>query len=153
METDYRTIHFDLGVSGSYTGSNKVFGSIINLLPSDSRVQSGKIHSVSLMMSGSSFSGSIELILSDEAPTPGTVGRVYTSSFSELKSIISSVSLVAANYSTVGEHTKAVASNVNIPFNSDTVYLTSIYQNTTSSVFQSGSVWATIGYELGMSRG
>jgi hypothetical protein len=153
METDYRTIHFDLGVSGSYTGSNKVFGGTVNLLPSDSRVQSGKIYSLAVMISGSSFSGSIDLILSDELPTPGIVGSVYTASFADLKSIITTVSLTSSNYSTIGGHTRAILNNVNVPFNSDTVYLTSIYQNTTSSTFQSGSVWATVGYELGSSRG
>jgi hypothetical protein len=152
METDYRTIHFDLGVSGSYTGSNKVFGGTVNLLPSDSKVQSGKIYSLAVMISGSSFSGSIDLILSDELPTVGSVGNTYTSSFAGLKSIVSCVSLVTSDYRTVGAHSVAALSNLNIPFNSDTVYLTSLYQSTTSSVFQSGSVWATIGYELGSSR-
>lgn len=152
METDYRTIHFDLGVSGSYTGSNKVFGGTVNILPSDSKVQSGLIHNVTVMVSGSSFSGSVDLIFSSEQPSPGTVGGTYSATFAELKTVISSVSLLAVDFTSIGGHTNAALNNLNIPFNSDTVYLTSIYQNTNNSVFESGSVWATIGYELGSSR-
>lgn len=153
METDYRIIQSDLGVSGSYTTSNKVFGSVINLLPVDTRVQSGRIQSVAVLVSGSSFSGSIDLVFSTEQPTVGLVGSVYTASFDDLKKVISTVSLVAANYGQIGGNTRATVNNLSIPFNSDAVYLSSIYQASTSSVFQSGSVWATIGYELGMSRG
>jgi len=158
METDYRIINFDLGVSGSYTGSNKVFGGTISLLPSDSRVQSGKIHSLSVMFSGSAFSGNIDLIISSDLPTPGVVGSTYTASFSDLKNIISSISLIGTsslgtNYAVIGPHTHATVNNINVPFNSDSVYLTSIYQNTSNAVFPSGSVWATVGYELGESRG
>lgn len=153
METDYRIIQADMGVSGSYTTSNKVFGNTINLLPVDSRVQSGRIQSVTMLVSGSSFSGSIDFVFSSEQPTTGLVGSVYTASFNDLKNVISTVSLVAANYSQIGGHTKASVNNLSIPFNSDAVYLTSIYQASTSSLFQSGSVWTTIGYELGMARG
>lgn len=157
METDYRTIHFDLGVSGSYTGSNKVFGGIINCLPLDGKIQSGKIHNISLMFSGSTFKGNVDIIISDSLPSPGSVGNTYTASFQDLKNVISSISLIGTSslgtdYALIGGHSCASLNNLNIPFNSDSVYLTSIYQNVTQSTFPSGSVWGTIGYELGGSR-
>jgi hypothetical protein len=158
METDYRTIHFDLGVSGSYTGSNKVFGGVNSLLPVDSRVQSGKIHSLTVVFSGSTFNGNLDFVIHDSQPTPGRIGSTYTCSFSDLKSILAYIPLIGtsslgSDFSTIGPHTHATVYNINVPFDSDTIYMTSIYQNTTGSTFPSGSVWATVGYELGSSRG
>lgn len=153
METDYRTIHSDLGASGSYFGTNKVFGGTVSLLPSDTRVQSGVIHSIALMVSGSSFSGSVDFVFSSALPAPGTVGAAYSVTFTELKSVISSVSLLPSEFVFFGGHANAALNSLNIPFNSDSVYLTSVYQNTNSASFNSGSVWVTVGYELGSSRG
>ncbi len=53
METDYRVSSQNLGVSGSYEAVNTTFGSLINFMPSDGRTQSGLIHTLNVIYSGS----------------------------------------------------------------------------------------------------
>lgn len=153
METDYRTFHFDLGVSGSYTGSGKVFGSVGSMLPTDTHVQSGKIQNLTLVFSGSNFNGNLDVIIHDDQVTVGTVGSTYTASFSNIKTVLTVIPISSSNYASIGGHSLATVSGLSTIFNSDSVYISSVYQNGTRSTFQSGSVWATIGYELGESRG
>ena len=97
METDYRTAQFDLGVSGSYSGVNKTFGSCVRLMPSDGKVQSGKIHNLAVMFSGSSFSGNLDFVFHSSQSTVGNVQSTYTSSFTDLRNIIAVVSLIGTS--------------------------------------------------------
>jgi len=157
MEIDYRTINADLGVSGSYTGPNKTFGSLIPIMTADDKVQSGKIHNLTLLFSGSTFQGNVDVVFHSSQSFISSVQSVYTSSFSDLKSILACVSLVGTSslgtdFSQVGSHMVASLHNLNIPFNSDGVYVSSIFQHTGTQSFPSGSVWINIGYELGGAR-
>mgnify|MGYP003340385197 CR=1 FL=1 len=157
METDYRTLNADIGVSGSYTGPNKTFGSLVQILPTDNRVQSGKIHNLSLLFSGSTFQGNVDVVFHSSQSYVSPVGRTYTSSFSDLKSILSCVSFVGTSslgtdFSQCGDHMVASLHNLNIPFNSDALFVSTIFQHTGTQTFQSGSVWMNVGYELGESR-
>jgi len=166
METDYRISNQDLGVSGSYFGVNKTFGGLINFMPSDDRVQSGKINTLTLIYSGSSFSGSVDfLFLNASASSVGLVqggidgGSQFTMSFADTKNILSNVrinttSSEGPNYAKIGSHSVTSVRNLNIPFNCDSLYLVSAFQatNASTSSFASGSVWVSVGYELGQSH-
>lgn len=160
METDYRVSNQNLGVSGSYADVNTTFGSLINFMPSDGRVQSGKINTLNVIYSGSAFVGDIDFIfLNGTVPTSsiGAPGTPFTMSFDETKNILSNVRLDASgsdgpNYSTIGTFSIASARNLNIPFSCDSLYLASVYQTNDTTVFNTGSVWVSIGYELGQSH-
>ena len=160
METDYRVSNQNLGVSGSYEAVNTTFGSLINFMPSDGRTQSGLIHTLNVIYSGSAFVGDIDFIfLNGTVPTSsiGATSTPFTMSFAETKNILSNVRLDASgsdgpNYSTIGNFSVASVRNLNIPFNCDSLYLASVYQTDGSIEFQPNSVWVSIGYELGASH-
>ena len=167
METDYRVSNQNLGVSGSYEAVNTTFGSLINFMPSDGRVQSGKIHTLNVIYSGSSVSGAASpfvgdidfIFLNGTVPTSsiGAPLTPFTMSFDETKNILSNVRLDASgsdgpNYSTIGTFSIASVRNLNIPFNCDSLYLASVYQTDAITEFEPNSVWVSIGYELGASH-
>ncbi len=168
METDYRVSSQNLGVSGSYEAVNTTFGSLINFMPSDGLVQSGKIHTLNVIYSGStpasgaavSFVGDIDFIFLNGTVPTSSIGAPltpFTMSFAETKNILSNVRLDASgsdgpNYSTIGTFSIASVRNLNIPFNCDSLYLASVYQTDTTTEFEPNSVWVSIGYELGASH-
>jgi hypothetical protein len=75
-------------------------------------------------------------------------------SFAEAKNIlfIAKPSLTNVNYSTIGDLSIASMRNFDIPFNCDSLYLASVYQDVSLSEFEPNSVWVSIGYELGASH-
>lgn len=160
METDYRISHQSLGVSGSYNTPNTTFGTLINFMPSDGRVQSGRINTLNVIYSGSVFVGDIDFIfLNGTVPTSsiGSPGTTFSISFDEAKNIISKVLVNATgsegpNHSTIGDFSISSVRNLNIPFNCDSLYLASVYQTDVTTEFQPNSVWVSIGYELGQSH-
>jgi len=156
METDYRVSNQNLGVSGSYDAFNTTFGSLINFMPSDGRTQSGLIHTLNVIYSGSSpFIGDVDFIfLNGTVPTSsiGSPLTPFTMSLAEAKNILFIANPEAGNYSTIGDLTIASMRNLNIPFNCDSLYLASVYQDVSLSEFEPNSVWVSIGYELGASH-
>ena len=161
METDYRVLNQNLGVSGSYEAANTTFGSLINFMPSDGRTQSGLIHTLNVIYSGSApFQGDIDFIFLNGTVSTSSIGSPltpFTMSFAETKNILSNVRLDASgsdgpNYSTIGTFSIASVRNLNIPFNCDSLYLASVYQTAGTTEFEPNSVWVSIGYELGASH-
>ena len=164
METDYRVSSQNLGVSGSYEAVNTTFGSLINFMPSDGLVQSGKIHTLNVIYSGStvsgaavSFVGDIDFIFLNGTVPTSSIGAPltpFTMSFAEAKNIlfIAKPSLTNVNYSTIGDLSIASMRNLDIPFNCDSLYLASVYQKDVTTEFEPNSVWVSIGYELGQSH-
>ena len=158
METDYRVSSQNLGVSGSYEAVNTTFGSLINFMPSDGLVQSGLIHTLNVIYSGSApFQGDIDFIFLNGTVPTSSIGAPltpFTMSFAEAKNIlfIAKPSLTNVNYSTIGDLSIASMRNLDIPFNCDSLYLASVYQTDTTTEFEPNSVWVSIGYELGASH-
>lgn len=158
METDYRVLNQNLGVSGSYEAANTTFGSLINFMPSDGRTQSGLINTLNVIYSGSSpFIGNVDFIFLNGTVPTSSIGAPltpFTMSLAEAKNIlfIASPSSANGNYSTIGDLTIASMRNLNIPFNCDSLYLASVYQDVSTSEFEPNSVWVSIGYELGQSH-
>jgi hypothetical protein len=156
MEQDYRTIHLDLGASGSYFGFGKTLGPVRTVMNSDGKVQSGIIQSLTVMISGSAFNDDLRFIFSESASAASSNGSSYLPTFADLKTILGVVSTTGSigNNSTisVGGHVVATFGNLGIPFNCDALYVASVFDGETTSSFGSGSVWATIGYALGQSR-
>ena len=156
MELDYRTIHMDLGVSGSYFGVGKTLGPVKTVMDSDGKVQSGMIHSLTVMVSGSSFNDDLNFIFSESASAAGVVGSTYSPTFADLKTVlgvVSSTGSIGSNSTvSVGGHAIATFRNLDIPFNCDSLFLASVFNGEQTASFGSGSMWATIGYELGQSR-
>lgn len=158
METDYRVSNQNLGVSGSYEAVNTTFGSLINFMPSDGRTQSGLIHTLNVIYSGSApFQGDIDFIFLNGTVPTSSIGAPltpFTMSFAEAKNIlfIAKPSLTNVNYSTIGDLSIASMRNLDIPFNCDSLYLASVYQTAGTTEFEPNSVWVSIGYELGASH-
>jgi len=158
METDYRVSSQNLGVSGSYEAVNTTFGSLINFMPSDGLVQSGLIHTLNVIYSGSApFQGDIDFIFLNGTVPTSSIGAPltpFTMSFAEAKNIlfIAKPSLTNVNYSTIGDLSIASMRNLDIPFNCDSLYLASVYQTAGTTEFEPNSVWVSIGYELGASH-
>ena len=158
METDYRVSSQNLGVSGSYEAANTTFGSLINFMPSDGRTQSGLIHTLNVIYSGSApFQGDIDFIFLNGTVPTSSIGAPltpFTMSFAEAKNIlfIAKPSLTNVNYSTIGDLSIASMRNLDIPFNCDSLYLASVYQTAGTTEFEPNSVWVSIGYELGASH-
>ena len=158
METDYRVSNQNLGVSGSYEAANTTFGSLINFMPSDGRTQSGLIHTLNVIYSGSApFQGDIDFIFLNGTVPTSSIGAPltpFTMSFAEAKNIlfIAKPSLTNVNYSTIGDLSIASMRNLDIPFNCDSLYLASVYQTAGTTEFEPNSVWVSIGYELGASH-
>ena len=158
METDYRVLNQNLGVSGSYEAANTTFGSLINFMPSDGRTQSGLIHTLNVIYSGSApFQGDIDFIFLNGTVPTSSIGAPltpFTMSFAEAKNIlfIAKPSLTNVNYSTIGDLSIASMRNLDIPFNCDSLYLASVYQTARTTEFEPNSVWVSIGYELGASH-
>ena len=158
METDYRVSSQNLGVSGSYEAVNTTFGSLINFMPSDGRTQSGLIHTLNVIYSGSApFQGDIDFIFLNGTVPTSSIGAPltpFTMSFAEAKNIlfIAKPSLTNVNYSTIGDLSIASMRNLDIPFNCDSLYLASVYQTAGTTEFEPNSVWVSIGYELGASH-
>ncbi len=158
METDYRVLNQNLGVSGSYEAANTTFGSLINFMPSDGRTQSGLIHTLNVIYSGSApFQGDIDFIFLNGTVPTSSIGAPltpFTMSFAEAKNIlfIAKPSLTNVNYSTIGDLSIASMRNLDIPFNCDSLYLASVYQTAGTTEFEPNSVWVSIGYELGASH-
>ncbi len=158
METDYRVLNQNLGVSGSYEAVNTTFGSLINFMPSDGRTQSGLIHTLNVIYSGSApFQGDIDFIFLNGTVPTSSIGAPltpFTMSFAEAKNIlfIAKPSLTNVNYSTIGDLSIASMRNLDIPFNCDSLYLASVYQTAGTTEFEPNSVWVSIGYELGASH-
>lgn len=163
MEQDYRTVHVDLGASGSYFGSGKLIGPIRTIMNTDGKVHSGVIHSLTVMASGS-FANELSFVFSDSSSLASLTSSIsgaavqvlYTPTFSDLKNILGVVSTSGSmdSNSTLLTSTYSISTfrNIGIPFNCDSLYMASVFDAETTSSYNSGSVWVTVGYELGQSR-
>lgn len=168
MELDYRTVHMNLGASGSYSGVRKLVGPIRTVMATDGKTHSGVIRSLTVIVSGSGFENDISFIFSESSSlaSSGSVEEMaglsdtgslkYTPTFSDLQNILGVVSASGS----VGNNTTMITSlysistflNVGIPFNCDSLYMASVFSGENESSFKSGSIWATVGYELGQAR-
>ena len=164
MEQDYRTIHMDLGASGSYFGNGKLIGPIRKIMDTDGKVHSGVIHSLTVIASGS-FGNELSFVFSESSslasltsslPASGAYEILYAPTFRDLQNILGVVSTSGSidSNSTLLNSGYSISTfrNIGIPFNCDTLYMASVFDAETTSSFKSGSLWATVGYELGQSR-
>lgn len=168
MELDYRTIQMNLGASGSYSAQRKLVGPIRTVMDTDGKIHSGVIRSLTVIVSGSDFKNDISFIFSESSSfaSSGSVEEKtglldtgslnYTPTFSDLQNILGVVSASGSlgNNTTMITPLYSISTflNVGIPFNCDSLYMASVFNGENTSSFNSGSIWATVGYELGQAK-
>jgi hypothetical protein len=156
MIDDVRKFSSNLGASGSYSGSNKVFGSILNIFTTPNSAsfnRSGKIVDITVCVQTSSNAVDMDFLFFSSLPTLAAPGQPFNMSFSDIQSCVARVRVEDTDFVQITSSAVATIFNVNATFQSKNLYMVSVYQHATEQhTFPTGSVYVNVGYSLGQSN-
>ena len=154
METKIKELSINLGTSGSYNGANKTLGTLQTIFNEPSMsYRSGKIVDLTVIVSGSNNAMDMDLLFFPQSVTVASnQNATFSMSLSDLQSCSGRIRVSANDFSQIGGCTIANLYNVNMTFETNKLFVTSVYQQSSGiSLPATGGIYLNVGYELGQS--
>ena len=132
METKIKELSINLGTSGSYSGVNKTFGTLQTIFNEPSMsYRSGKIVDLTVILSGSNSNNAMDvdlLFFPQSVTVASNQNATFSMSLSDLQSCSGRIRVSSADFSQIGGCSIANLYNVNMTFETNKLFVTSVYQ-------------------------